>query len=709
MATIRDRSSWMTADSALLESPHRVPRRDHPREQLELVLRCGDIGLWHRPLPFGELVWDEKAKEHFHLPPDARVTMDTFYERLHPSDRERTRTAIETSIASGEVYDVEFRTVSPDGGSVRWIQATGRAYYDDDGTPVRFDGVTRDVSERTRAELALREKEERYRLATRATNDLIWDLDFDTQDILWNAALEDRFGYPLTRATANVAFWIDHIHPEDRTRVVEGVYAVIGDPTQEHWHDEYRFERADGTYVDVLDRGYVLRDASGRAVRMIGAMQDLTDRKRAEHERERMLEAERNARSEAERQSRMKDEFLAGLSHELRTPLNAIVGWAHLLRSRLPTDSDTQHGLEVIARNAQAQARMVDELLDMSRLIAGKVALKVEPVDAAAAIAAAIETVRPAADVKRVELAARSAPGCWISCDLTRLQQVLWNLLSNALKFTPTGGRIDVVVERGAAAATIRVTDTGEGIRPDFLPSVFERFRQADASSTRQHGGLGLGLAIVKQLVELHGGSVTAESPGVGQGSTFTVALPLVAPPAIATGADLAPSDGEAQDREPGSGVPPPAAIDVDLSALRVLVVDDDADSRALIARLLEERGAKVALAASSEQGVGVIANKPFDVLVSDIGMPREDGYTFLRRVRALGKERGGDIPAIAATAYAREADRVRALAGGFSRHIAKPIDPAELAMAVASVAAPRASAVGGGEQAVPSRHTDDE
>ncbi len=649
---------------------------------MQLVLRCGNIGVWSCPLPFDELVWDAQAKEHFFLPPDARVTMERFYAMLHPDDQARTRAAVEASVASGEIYDIEYRTVSPDGRSTKWIRATGRSYYDADGAPVRFDGVTIDVSERKLAELAIREQEERYRLATRATNDLIWDWDLSTGHVLWNAALEARFGYVDGQSTANAMSWVGNIHPDDRDRVLEGIYRVIDDPKLEHWEDEYRFRRADGTYADVYDRGYVLRDASGRGTRMIGAVQDLTERKRGERERERILEAERNARSEAERQSRMRDEFLAGLSHELRTPLNAIVGWAHVLRTRLPHGSDAAHGLDVIARNANAQAKMVDELLDMSRLVAGKIALKPEPLDIAVVIGAALETLRPAADAKGVRLGASIGPGCWVLGDAARLQQVLWNLLSNALKFTPRGGGIDVVVEHGAHT-TIRVIDTGEGIRPEFLPNVFERFRQADASSTRRHGGLGIGLSIVKQLVELHGGAVTAESAGVGEGATFTVTLPPCGRLEHAGDPLGLRAHDEVQLPERASSVAPASAIEVDLSGLNVLVVDDDEDSRSLVARLLQDRSATVALAASAEEGMNVITSRPFDVLVCDIGMPHEDGYSFVGRVRALGAARGGDVLAIAVTAYARASDRARALASGFSRHVAKPIDPNELLLAI--------------------------
>lgn len=288
------------------------------REQMELVVRSADVGVWFCPLPFDVLVWDTKVKEHFHLPPEAVVTIDTFYERIHPDDRERTRRTIDASISARGTYDIDYRTVSPDGRSTKWIRALGRTFSDERGEPIQFDGITIDVSARKRAELALQESEERYRLATRATDDAIWDWDVEADTIRWNEALATHFLHRVEASSS--AWWLDRVHPDDRDAVAASLAAVKDDPSREHWQGEYRFRRGDGSWAEVLDRGYVVRETGGRAVRMLGSMTDRTHERVIERQRERMVEAERAARGEAERQVRMKDEFLATVSHELRTP-----------------------------------------------------------------------------------------------------------------------------------------------------------------------------------------------------------------------------------------------------------------------------------------------------------------------------------------------------------------------------------------------------
>ena len=389
-------------------------------------------------------------------------------------------------------------------------------------------------------------------------------------------------------------------------------------------------------------------------------------------------ESERAARAEAERLSHMKDEFLATLSHELRTPLNAIQGWATLLRQREVTPDDMQRGLETIERNVRAQAQIINDLLDMSRIISGKIHLEVQPLHLHEVINNAIEAVRPSAEAKRIRIhTLLDSKIGFVRGDPNRLQQVLWNLLSNAVKFTQQGGRVQVVLERVNSHVEIMVEDNGVGIRPDFLPHVFDRFRQADATTTRHYGGLGLGLSIVKTLVELHGGSVRVKSPGEDQGSTFVVVLP-VSPVC---------SDDTAVRQKPTLAADPLETIPLPrLDGVAILVVDDESDGRALIGRILEGRGARTIGASSAHEALQLLAGQRFDVLLSDIGMPGVDGYELIRQVRLMDTSRSGPIPAIAVTAYARPEDRQRSLLAGYNMHLSKPIEAPELIASIASL-----------------------
>jgi signal transduction histidine kinase/ActR/RegA family two-component response regulator len=382
------------------------------------------------------------------------------------------------------------------------------------------------------------------------------------------------------------------------------------------------------------------------------------------------LEREQAARGLAERSNRMKDEFLATLSHELRTPLSAIVGWASLLRSGRLSAAETGNALEVIDRNAKAQARLIEDLLDTNRIVSGKLRLDLHPIHPERALEAALETVLPLAGQKNVAVRKHVVtPGLLVRADSARLQQVIWNLVSNAIKFTPTGGRIDITIERAGPRMRLTVADTGEGIEPRFLELVFDRFAQADGSIARRHGGLGLGLAIVRELVALHGGSVRAHSGGPGSGATFVVELPLES------------GDGEAAPDEPQ--VAPP----VQLEGVKVLVADDEPDARQLVSLLLEQRRAQVKCAQSAAEALAAMDDFEPDVLVSDIGMAEIDGYELMRRVRARPASRGGAVPAVALTAYARETDRQEAFRAGFQHFLVKPVTAEHLIAVVAELA----------------------
>jgi signal transduction histidine kinase len=394
---------------------------------------------------------------------------------------------------------------------------------------------------------------------------------------------------------------------------------------------------------------------------------------------ERTVEARTHELREA---NRIKDEFLAVMSHELRTPLNSILGWAHMVRTGALDEPTAKRALLTIERNTKLLGEMIEDLLDVSRIMTGKLLLDVRPIDLCPVIEAAVEAVRPATDAKniRFETVLDHSVGA-ISGDANRLQQVVWNLLSNAIKFTPNFGRVEVRLARVGSAASITVNDSGEGIGGEFLPFVFDRFRQADSTFSRQHGGLGIGLAIVRHLVEMHGGFVSADSPGKGKGSTFTVSFPLLA----------AGRNGASHVESPVNELRYAQEERADLSGVSVMIVDDERDARDVLVAILELRGAKVIAASSTAEAVERLTKHGSipDVLVSDIGMPSEDGFELISKVRAMGPERGGTIPAIALTAYARDEDRARVLAAGFQRHVAKPVEPSSLAHAVASLARP--------------------
>jgi signal transduction histidine kinase/CheY-like chemotaxis protein len=391
-----------------------------------------------------------------------------------------------------------------------------------------------------------------------------------------------------------------------------------------------------------------------------------------------LLAREQRARAEAETANRIKDEFLATLSHELRTPLNAVLGWAITLRSGRLDEATAARALEAIERNARAQSQLIEDLLDISRIVTGKLRLDVRPVEPAAVIEAALDAVRPVAESKGIvlhtALEAQSGP---VYADPDRLQQVVWNLLTNAIKFTPSGGRVEVRLQRTASAAVIVVQDTGQGITADLLPHVFDRFRQADSSSTRTHGGLGIGLALVRHLVELQGGRVAAESDGPGKGATFRVRLPV-----------LAPLPETAEPRLLGRRMSSTTPLG-SLNGIRVLVVDDERDTLELFDGILAMSGAEVRRALGTDEALEILAGWRADVLVSDIEMPHDDGYALIRRVRALPAEHGGATPAVAVTAHGSLDDRVRALAAGFQTHLPKPVEPAELVAVVASLLLP--------------------
>jgi PAS domain S-box-containing protein len=537
------------------------------------------------------------------------------------------------------------------------------------------------LAQQERAQQAIREAERRYRsVIDNITDYAIFMTDPKGVINTWNGGAEAILGYSNTEVAGkglDLFSTPEDIEENTTARQLEEA-RKSGRASSDGWKI-----RKDGRRLFIEGLSVSVQDEAGHLVGIAHFLQDVTEKHRIEAEREQLLQSERAARGEAERASRTKDEFLATLSHELRTPLSAILGWTQVMRKIKGVPEEASNALTVIERNARSQAQIIADLLDMSSIISGKVRLDVQRTDLASVITATVETVRPAVTAKGIRLQVVLDPMAGpVRGDPNRLQQVLWNLLTNAVKFTHKDGRISVTLARVSSHLEIEVTDNGEGIDPVFLPHMFDRFRQADASTTRKHGGLGLGLSIVKQLVELHGGTISVKSAGRGTGATFRITLPLMAtveeslvPPKV--------RKHPAQSAE----VPRVETLDaVDLAGTRVLVVDDEPDSRALIQRLLQDCHAVVTTAASALEALQVLDRDVPDVIVSDIGMPGEDGFSLIRRVRALdGKI--GMTPAVALTAYARIEDRVKAIQSGFQSHLSKPVEPVELVTMVESLA----------------------
>jgi PAS domain S-box-containing protein len=684
----------------------------------------------------GAMLWcNERWYEYTGMARD-KAALGAWEETCAPECLPQLRQHWADALASGQPFEMEFPIRGAD-GQFRWfLTRANPVAASAEGQPPRWLGTSTDVDQVKRAQEALRDQSNALELLNRTGNKLAATRDLPTllQEVtdaatnisgarygaffysgrtpdgeilqlhtLSGARAEEfeTLGHP--RATTLLgptmrglgAVRIDDVstdprygqnaphhgmpggHPQVRSYLAIPVVArsgeAIGSMLFGHPEPAMFTERTERIVGGIAAQAAVAIDNT----RMYEAAQ------RAAEERKVLLDSERSARAEAERTSQMKDEFLATLSHELRTPLSAILGWSQVLRRGTRDQADLHRGLQTIERNARNQAQLIEDLLDMSRITSGKVLLEMQVLSPASVIDAAIETLRPAAEAKNIHLEkfVDSNVGL-IAGDSSRLQQVMWNLLSNALKFTPRDGTVRLSATQENANVLLTVSDTGSGIRPEFLAHVFERFRQADASTTRNHGGLGLGLSIVRHLVEQHGGIVHADSEGEGRGATFTVQLP-----AAADNAQLP----QAVRKEAAPPARPPSGEGAsELAGVTVLVVDDETDARELIKRILNDSGARVHTAGTAAQALQLLLAERPDMLISDIGMPDIDGFELLALVRALGTGKGGDLPAIALTAFARSEDRTRALREGFQAHIAKPVEPAQLIAVVSTIAASR-------------------
>ncbi|HLO85511.1 MAG TPA: PAS domain S-box protein [Nostocaceae cyanobacterium] len=604
--------------------------------------------------------------------PIAEIYGKHLQELLDESNYQSILPYVET-VLSGEQVQFESKLPHQD-GTIRDVKISYVPQFNQQQEVEGFVSLIQDITEQKQSAVNLQASEERFRQLTEKVRVIPWQLDKITHTFTYvGPQSEEILGYPVNEWYQS-NFWVEHIHPEDREKTLK--LSQESAQVLDNFEFEYRMIAADGRIVWLYEIVNVVRGEQEPKL-LHGFMIDISDRKQAEQEREQLLEREKAARTEAESLNRIKDEFLATLSHELRTPLNAILGWTQLLKNRKFNEATTKMAMETIDRNSHTLAQLIEDVLDVSRIIRGKLGLNTQPVDLHAIIQAAINTVCPAADAKEIEIVAKLDPSIGLVVgDASRLQQIFWNLLSNAVKFTTKGGKVEIELERINSRVQIRVSDNGGGIAPEFLPHVFERFRQADSSTTRSHGGLGLGLAIVRHLVELHGGTVEAESAGIGQGATFTVNLPMKAVAVESITLKRPSVYGEVY----GSQLQM-------LAELRVLVVDDEVDARYLVSTILEQYGAQVLAVASVAEAMTALAEFHPNVIVSDIGMPEEDGYALIRKVRSLAPEAGGKIPAVALTAYARSEDRTQALLAGYQLHIPKPVSPIELAVVVANLA----------------------
>jgi PAS domain S-box-containing protein len=610
-----------------------------------------------------------------------------FIRAYHPDEADDVLAQWRAAVRSGMSFERKCR-IRAAGGSYRWFLNRAQPGRDAEGRIVRWAGSLTDIDDLVRAEEALRESKERLAGIVSSAMDAIITVDEDQRVVLFNEAAERMFG---CRAAEALGQPFNRFIPERfrgaHTELVRRFGETGGASRAMR---SLTALRADGTEFPI-EAAISKVEVGGRKLYTL-IHRDITERKQAEAERE-QLALEQSARAAAEAANRSKDEFLAMVSHELRSPLNAILGYTRILRSG-PVDQDAINNVTaIVERNAKAQLQIIEDLLDSARIITGKLRIERALVDLAPVLEAALDTVRSAAEAKGVTLGADfGALPEQVLGDSTRLQQVVWNLLTNAVKFTPEGGRVELRMEGALDNVQIMVSDTGKGIEPEFLPFVFDSFRQADSSSVRRFGGLGLGLSLVKNLVELHGGTITASSEGEGRGATFTVMLPrrqleFIEPPALA----VAPLEARIEDS---------VAMDRELwlEGVSVLVVDDQEDAREMLIQALSEYGAQVTAVSSGAEALAYLSDPPGgkrpDALVLDIAMPNEDGYTALKRVRALEAEQGATadkIPAIALTAYGRSEDRLRALRAGFQMHVAKPVEPAELAVVIASLTTRRA------------------
>ncbi len=635
----------------------------HREEMLRLAQRAGGVATFEWDFQNQLANCSAEFFEIFGLPsPDGVMQGAEWAQFVHPDDRGRMAAHLARALERTEPAAADYRIIRADGVE-RWLTYAGQIR--DTPAGARMLGTVADITDRKRMESALRESRDVLSLAMRGGALGAWSRNLTTNEVWWSRELEEIVGLEPGAFDRSVAGYFEMIEPEDRAAVRSAVDTAV--ETGSDYIVEFRFRHANGELRWMEGRGRAVYAADGTPLTLYGIGVDVTARKRAEA-------ALREAKEAAESANQLKDQFLATLSHELRTPLNAILGYARMLQTDSIPPEKRPRAIDIIERNAAAQNRLIEDLLDISRITRGQVRLEPAPTSIDAVLREAVEGMRPAADAKRITLDVNIDPAAgMISADATRLQQVFWNLLTNAVKFTSPGGRVTASLRRvGEDDVEVAVTDTGEGIPAEFLPFVFEPFRQADANLVREHGGLGLGLAISRQLVHLHGGTIRASSAGVGRGATFVVRLPRHGEwDATASTRTATVVDKRIQ----------PIAGNILLDGVDILLVDDDQETLTLFRDSLEAAGARVRAVMTAADALREHDVRPPDLLVTDLGLPGMDGLELLQIIRA----KSPSIPAVAVTGYARLGDRARALGAGFQAHVAKPIDPASFVQALAA------------------------
>lgn len=651
------------------------------QERLVLAQRIAGIGTYEWHIQSGRTSFSRELEalygiEHFGGTHQDRMAL------IHPDDLPRVTSELAAAMESksGEFNSI-FRVQLAD-STMRWIASNGKIFRDEKGEPVTMLGAEQDITAQKKNE-AEREKllaseltaRERLALAQRAAGMGTYEQNIQTGEVHWTPEMEALFGLKAGAFDGRFENWMARIHPDDREKTMESI--SLSSQERGDYYVEYRVLWPDGSIHWLGNSGKVIFDSEGSPEVALGACLDVTQRRALEAERERIFEREKAAREQAERSNRLKDEFIATVSHELRTPLTAIVGWSKMLLEGGLAPELVQRGMESIDRNARAQIRLVEDLLDLSRITAGRMRMHLKQMNLADAVNTAIESIRPAAQARKIQLDLWLAEAI-VNGDAERLHQVAYNILFNAVKFSEREGHIEIVVDTAGDMARLSVRDHGKGIAAAFLPNMFRLFSQEDASSTRRYGGMGLGLAIVKNLVELHGGTVRAESPGEGQGTTMTVEIPL-----HRTG-DTIVFQRLAQRTPEPEPEPPPARPR--LESARIMIVEDDADTRHLIGAIFRQAGSTVTEASSAEQALELFPTAQPDAMLVDIALPGEDGVSLLKKIRALPAAQGGEVPAVAFTANVRPENASILLAAGFQKYLPKPVSPLDVLESVSAV-----------------------